>query len=156
MTHSRLFGPQILRVALSTAVVTLTVAGAVTAWAQGQPPGAVPASKLSEDEKARRLAERDRYKQEAIRLSQAENIEETTAAFEKKLAIEREVLGNLHEDVVGSLQVLAFIHEFRADWLAARKALAEVVAIRERQPERKNWRIGDARRASPTLTAELQ
>ena len=60
MIQSRLFGPRILRVPLATALVISAVLGAVTAWAQGQPPGPVTAPKLSEAERARQLAERDR------------------------------------------------------------------------------------------------
>ena len=68
-----------------------------------------------------------------------------------KLAIEREVLGELHEDVVGSLEYLARLHELGKDRAAARKALAEVLSIRERQPDRKDWRIGDAPGRWPIL-----
>ena len=151
MIHSRLFGRQILTAPLATVLVTLIVSGAVTAWVRRQPPGAVPASKLSETEKARRLAERDRYNEEATKLAEAGNLEETMTAFGMKLAIEREVLGELHEDVVGSLEYLARLHELGKDRAAARKALAEVLSIRERQPDRKDWRIGDVRRALADL-----
>ena len=34
----------------------------------------------------------------------------------------------------------------RGDWAAARKALTEVLAIRQRQPDRRDWRIADAKR----------
>jgi CHAT domain-containing protein/tetratricopeptide (TPR) repeat protein len=134
-----------------SALVISVVLGATTAWAQGQPPGPASDSKLCEAEKARRLAERDRYKQEAIRLGEAGKLDEMFAVLGKALAIEREVLSELHEDVVGSLEALAIMHEFLEDWAAARKALTEVLAIRERQPDRKDWRIGDAGRALANL-----
>ena len=55
MIQSRLLGPQILRVPLATVLVIPAVLGAATAWAQGQPPWPVPASRLSEAERARQL-----------------------------------------------------------------------------------------------------
>ncbi len=120
-------------------------------WPRASLPDRCPHPKLSEAERARRLQERDRYEQEAAKLYRAGKLEETIAAFEKKLAIEREVLGELHEDVVDSLESLDWFQEAREDWTAARKALAEVLAIRQRQPDRKDWRIADARRAVADL-----
>ncbi len=86
-----------------------------------------------------------------IKLAQAGKLDEAVAAVVKELAVTREVQGELHEDVVGSLAFLARIHEAREDWAAARKALTEVLAIRERQPDQKEWRIADARRALADL-----
>ncbi len=151
MIPSRLLGPRILRVPFATVLLISAVLGASTAWAEGQPPGPVPAPRLSEPERIRKLAERDRYQQEAIRHAQANKVEESITAFGKKLAIEREVLGELHEDVVGSLVILARLHELNEDWAAARKALAEVLAIRQPQPDQKDWRNADARRTLADL-----
>ncbi len=134
-----------------TALIVSAVIGAGTAWAQGQPPGPAPASKLSEAERVRKLAERDRYKQEANRQAQAGNLEETLNALGKELAIERDVLGELHQDVVDSLNLLARFQEAGEDWVAARKSLTEVIRIRQSQPDRKDWRIADARRALADL-----
>jgi len=146
MIPCRLFGSPILTVPHVTALVTAAVFGAATAWAQGQPAGAVPAFKLSEAERARQLQERDGYKQEANRLFQSGKLDETAAVLVKMLTVERRVLGELHEKVAGSLALLARVHELREDWAAARKALTEVLVIRERQPNQKDWRIADARR----------
>jgi CHAT domain-containing protein/tetratricopeptide (TPR) repeat protein len=143
-----------IRISILHVVTGLVISaglGAATAWPQDPSPGPAPGSKLSQAEKARRLAERDRYQQEADRQAQAGNLEESINALGKELAIEREVLGELHEDVVGSLKYLAYLHELGEDWAAARKALAEVLAIRARQPNRKDWRLGDARRALADL-----
>ncbi len=151
MIHSRLFGPRILRVPLATALVISAVLGAGDRVGPGSTSGPVPASKLSEAERARQLAERDGTEQEVIKLARPAKLEEAVTAAVKELAIEREVLGELHEDVVGSLEFLARMHECDEDWAAARKALTEVLAIRQRQPDRKDWRIGDARRALADL-----
>ena len=151
MIPSRLFEPRILRVPLATALVISAVLGAGTAWAQGQPRGPAHTPKLSEVERARRLAERDRYKQEANRQAQAGNLEETLNALGKELAIERDVLGEFHQDVVDSLNLLARFQEAGEDWAAARNSLTEVIRIRQSQPDRKDWRIADARRALADL-----
>ena len=75
----------------------------MTREGQGQPPGPVSAPRLSEAERARQLEERDRIRAEAIKLAQAGKLDEAVAAAVKELAVTREVLGELHEDVVGSL-----------------------------------------------------
>jgi tetratricopeptide (TPR) repeat protein len=147
MIPSRLLGPPILRVPLAIVLVISAVLGASTAWAQGQPPGSVPAPKLSEAERAQQLQERDQIKAELMRLAQAGKLDEAVAAAEKELAVSREVRGELHEDVVGSLGFLARLQEARENWAAARNALTEVIDIRQRQPAGKDWRIADARRA---------
>jgi hypothetical protein len=67
------------------------------------------------------------------------------AAWQKKLAIDREVYGDTHEVVAGSLHVLARIHEARATFAPARKAREEVLAIRTRLDGAKHWRVTDAR-----------
>jgi len=151
MIQSRLLGPQILRVPLATALVLSAVLGASTAWTQSQPPGPVPAPKLSEAERAQKFQQRDRLRAEAIKLARAGKLDKALATATNVLAIERRVLGELHEDVVGSLQFLAALQEARRDWAAARKPLTEVLTIRQRQPDQKDWRIADARRALADL-----
>ena len=68
-----------------------------------------------------------------------------------RLAIEREWPGELSEDVAESLGFLSRLHEDRGDWAAARRALQDRLVLRERQPDRKDWRVGDARRALADL-----
>ena len=50
------------------------------------------------------------------------------------------------------------MQEAARDWAEAGKALTEVLAIRQRQPDQKDWRIADARRALADLDqrAELR
>ena len=97
------------------------------------------------------IQERDRLRAEVIKLAQASKLDEAVLPLEKVLALTRELRGELHEDVVGSLEIIARMHELRDDWAAARKALTEVLAIRQRQPDQKDWRIADARRAVADL-----
>src|SRR5262245_36922550 len=65
-----------------------------------------------------RLRERDRYGAEARKLRQAGKLPEAIATAEKMLAVEREVFGNFHEDVAGSLEQIAGMHERREDLTA--------------------------------------
>ena len=59
------------------------------------PPATVPG--LSEVERTARLEEAGRYKQESLKLANSGKLEEAVVATRKRLAIEREVLGELHE-----------------------------------------------------------
>src|SRR5438552_7614587 len=94
-----------------------------------------------------RLKERDRYGAEAQKLRQAGKLPEAIAAAEKMLAIEREVFGNFHEEVAGSLEQIAEMQEQREDFAGAPKARQEVLAIRAKLHGDKHWRVTDARLA---------
>src|SRR5205085_1879511 len=72
---------------------------------------------------------------------------EAIAAAEKMLAIEREVFGNLHEDVAGSLGYIALMQGEKGDFAAAKKARQEVLAICTKRHGDDHWRVADARRA---------
>src|SRR5262249_43315176 len=94
-----------------------------------------------------RLKERDRYAAQAEKLWRAGKQAEAIAAWEQKLAIEREVFGEAHEEVAESLEQLAGLHEAREDFPAARKVRREVLALRSRLHGEKDWRVTDARLA---------
>jgi tetratricopeptide (TPR) repeat protein/CHAT domain-containing protein len=98
-------------------------------------------------EQRERLKERDRLAAEAGKLLEEGKLAATVTAWEKKLAIERQVFGDLHEAVVQSLQGLAGLHEFREDFAAARKARKEVLALCRKLHGDKDWRVTDARLA---------
>ncbi len=100
MIPSRSLVPRISRVALVTALMVSAVPGAASARGQGQTSEPAPKSKLSDAERVRKLAERDRYWQEANRLYQAGKLEDAVSALMRELAIDREVLGGMHEQVV--------------------------------------------------------
>ncbi len=151
MIPCRLIGPWISRSLLATVLVIATLLGASPAWAQGEPRRPALAPKLSEAEKDPPLRERDRLRVVVVRLAQAGKLNGAVDAAMKELEFTRTIVGELHEDVISSVQMLAKLHEARADWAAARKALQEVMTIRERQPNRRDWRIADARRALADL-----
>jgi len=69
-----------------------------------------PAKELSPDQK-QQLKERDRLAAEAQKQQQADKPAEAITAMEKVLVIERQVFGNDHDEVVGSLEHLALLHE---------------------------------------------
>src|SRR5262245_12395620 len=99
---------------------------------------------LTEEQKAK-LKERDRLAAEAERLGGAGKLDEMVALWEKKLAIERAVFGELHEEVATSLAELGWMHETREDFGAARKARREVLTLRTKMHGEKDWRVTDAR-----------
>ena len=151
MLPSRLLGPRILRVPFVTVLVISAALGASTAWAQGQPSGRVAAPRLSKAERARRIQKRDQIRAEKFKLANAGKLDEAVTATMQELAVTRSVLGGLHEDLVDSLKFLARLQEMRGDWEAARKALTDVLTIRQRQPDQKDGEIADVRRALADL-----
>ncbi|HLJ93426.1 MAG TPA: CHAT domain-containing tetratricopeptide repeat protein [Gemmataceae bacterium] len=96
-------------------------------------------------EQQQQLKERDRYAAETGTLRAQGKLAEAIAACEKMLAIERAVFGDVHEDVVGSLEQLAQMHEQRQEFAAAHQALAEVLQIRIQLHGKEDWRVADAR-----------
>src|SRR5437870_13138201 len=117
-----------IRIAILHVVTGLVISaglGAATAWSQNPAAGPAPAAKCSQAERARRLAERDRMRAGVIKLARSGKLDEAAAEAVKELAVTREVMGELHEDLVSSLTLMARLHEARADWAAARKALTE-------------------------------
>jgi CHAT domain-containing protein/tetratricopeptide (TPR) repeat protein len=100
-----------------------------------------------EAERAGRFQERDRHRSQAMRLATSGKLDDAVREVEEVLAIERQVLGEFSNDVAVTLGVLAKIHVDREDWESAHKALQDELSVLERQPDRKDWRLGDARRA---------
>ena len=144
--QSRLSRPWISSVRHVSALLIPAVVIGSAAWAQGQPPASVPAPpRLSEAERPLRIQERDQRRAAIIELARAGKLDEAAALSEKEVAAARNVTGENHEDLVRALQFLAGLQEARQDWAAARGALAEVLAIREHQPDRKDWQIAEAR-----------
>jgi Flp pilus assembly protein TadD len=123
----------------------------VTTRGQEVVPPQAAASRSSDTVQARRIEEGDRYLREAEERFQSGRVAEAIAILGKKLAIEREELGTGHENVVSTLKTRAWWLEGQGDRLAARKDLEEVLAIREHEPDRKEWRITDAHRALQDL-----
>jgi CHAT domain-containing protein/Tfp pilus assembly protein PilF len=94
-----------------------------------------------------RLDQRDKLKAESHKLAAASKLAEALLQANKALDIEREILGDLHEDVAGSLQWLADLREARTEWAAARQARQEVLTIQTKLHGAGDWRVTDARLA---------
>jgi CHAT domain-containing protein/tetratricopeptide (TPR) repeat protein len=94
-----------------------------------------------------RLKERNRYNAEARKLETEGRRAEAIAAVEKALAIERDVLGNQHADVAGSLRWLCEVRAEQGDFVGARQAGEECLAIETRRVGAGHWQTLDARLA---------
>lgn len=93
------------------------------------------------------IGQRDRHDRAAQELRDKGQLPEALGEILRMLAIEREVLGNENDDVVGSLKRLAEIHELRDDFTAACKARDEAFAIQMKRFTPNHWRVTDARLA---------
>ena len=129
---------------LACALLALALGAGVGRPAPAEPPLTA--------EQRERLRERDRLAAESIKLWNAGKKAEAIAALKKQLAIEREVLGANHQDVIKSqheldhsLEVLADEHDEHEQFDAARKVRREVLALRQALYEDKHWRVTDAR-----------
>jgi tetratricopeptide (TPR) repeat protein len=92
-----------------------------------------------------RLKERDRLAAKAKEFFEKRNSPEMLAAWKKKLAIEREIFGDVNAEVADSLVRLAWMHEVGNDFQAAAKARQEVVIIRTKLHGARDWRVTDAK-----------
>ena len=119
------------------------LAGPAQPGATAGQPGEKP-KPLTAEQQAR-LKEGNHLAAEAKKLYQMGKLAEAVAAWQKKLAIDREVYGDVHEQVAQSVAELARIHELREDFPAARKARKEALAIRVKLHGEKDWRVTDAR-----------
>ena len=61
--------------------------------------------------------------EQVIRLAQAGKLDDAAAEAMKELAVTRELMGELHEEAISSLDLLARLHEAGGEPAAARKAL---------------------------------
>jgi CHAT domain-containing protein/tetratricopeptide (TPR) repeat protein len=124
---------QVLRYTGAILILWLTIAGQAR-------PDEPPPKPLTEEQKAK-LKECERLAKEAQHLGAAGKLDEMVAVWEKKLAIERAVFGDVHEEVSRSLGTLGRIHEMRGDFDAARKARKEDLALQAKLHGDKDWRV---------------
>ena len=93
-----------------------------------------------------RLKERDAFKLECRQHRQAGKLAEAIEATQKMLAIEREVFGEEHDEVLDSMDFLAQRQRDFDDFAAARKTREEILEIRRKVSGIDHWRTADARR----------
>ena len=99
-----------------------------------------------------RLKERDAFKQQCREHRQSGNLAEAIEAAKKMLAIEREVFGDEHDEVLDSMDFLAQRQIDHDDFAAARKTREQILAIRRKVSGVDHWRTADARRALEHVT----
>jgi CHAT domain-containing protein len=103
------------------------------------------AKKLAIENEVYRLPERARYAAESKGLRQAGKLPQAIDAWQRKIAVEREVFGNAHEEVVDSLLYLTAVQEAAEDFTAERKTGDEILTLRTQLYGEKDWRVMDAR-----------
>ena len=101
---------------------------------------------LTEGQK-QRLKERDAFESEYLELLQLGKYAESLVPAEKMLAIGKEVLGDEHDDVVRSLEVIAQTYEKLEDFNSAKGVRERILAIRLRVSGKDHWKSLDAQRA---------
>jgi CHAT domain-containing protein/Tfp pilus assembly protein PilF len=91
------------------------------------------------------LREVKRLSDQAEALRQAGKLAEAVAALEKILALDRELFGNVHEEVADALEQLADLHLEREAFGPARTARQERLEIRKKLSGEKHYTVTDAR-----------
>ncbi len=118
---------------------------AIVCFAPHAATSAEPQPPLTAAQQERRK-ERDRLFENAKKVYAAGDGANAIAAAQKMLAIDRELYGNVDDDVAGGLAWLADMHEDRDEFPAARKARDEVLTIRIKQHGPDHVLVEDARR----------
>jgi CHAT domain-containing protein/Tfp pilus assembly protein PilF len=112
-----------------------------TAPAEPAQPVRLTAEQQKQLEQARTLGE------QALKLWRQKKPGEAISAWQKKLELERKVLGQDHPTVAASLGQLARLHEVQNDFAAAGQALRAVLDIQTRRFGKDHWQVTDARLA---------
>jgi CHAT domain-containing protein/Flp pilus assembly protein TadD len=124
-------------------LIALQLNSAVTPL-RGEPPTA--GVELS-DAQQQRLKERDSFEVECLELRKLGKLAESLGPARKMLAIEKEVLGDWHDDVVRSLELIAQTCESLEDFDLAKDARQQILTIRQKVSGNTHWRSQDAERA---------
>jgi CHAT domain-containing protein len=112
---------------------------------------AEPVQSSLSPEQRQKLKERDRLQVEVQKQESGGRLAEAIAAARKKLALERQVFGEVREDVAGTLGWLARLCQQHGDFAAARQAAREALAVRVKLDGPGHWRTTDARLALADL-----
>ena len=130
------------RPCLAARVACLLIPTLSLAPLAAEPPKPAPTAEQQE-----KLKEGNRLSREVNRLQREGKLAEAIAVAEKMLAIDRQVFGDVHADVAVSLEWLAWMHEQREDFAAARKARQEVLSICIKLQAETHWKVTHARLA---------
>ncbi len=108
-------------------------------------PGAPPKPAVTKEQQEK-LKERDQLEEEIKKLRALGKLAEAISRAQKIVAIERQVLGNVQDDLADSLALLADLQEEQEDFPGARKAREEVLALRTKLHGNEHWMVSDAQR----------
>jgi CHAT domain-containing protein/Tfp pilus assembly protein PilF len=136
---------------VGSVLVLSVLPGAPHARAQDPPAKDGSTESLPAFESSQWLADQAALYREIVRLRRAGKWDEVEALTIKMVARPREIMGEFAEETIVALGRLASLYKERENWPAARKILEEIRSLRERQPDRKDWKVGDARRAVADL-----
>jgi CHAT domain-containing protein/tetratricopeptide (TPR) repeat protein len=99
------------------------------------------------EEKSLKLREGMQRFQRGKKVASEGKLAEAISEVEKALAIAHEVLGEDHDNVMVSLELLADLYEAKDDFTSAIRARDQVLAIARRRRDVPPWKITDARLA---------
>ncbi|HEY5312411.1 MAG TPA: tetratricopeptide repeat protein, partial [Pirellulales bacterium] len=137
-------------------VLVVLLACSPAADAQESPGGpaaaAAPQSAASKAELAAALQQRDRYDRETRQHAAAGRWDEAIATALEMLAIERQVLGDEHEEADGSREWLAGLYALAGQSAAAEKMARQLLERRVRQFGAEHWRT----RSSKDLLKQVE
>jgi CHAT domain-containing protein len=132
------------RVCRTITLASLAVILASLPRAIGQAPAAPKSSPPLTAQQQERLKKRDPLGKQAKELKAQGKLPEAIKAAEAVLEIEREVLGETSDDAIGSLELLAQLHQDCEDWEKAKKARGEVLDLRTKMLPKDPWKVIDA------------
>jgi CHAT domain-containing protein/Tfp pilus assembly protein PilF len=130
---------------IGSALVLSVLLGALHARAQDPPAEEDSTADFRGVERARWRVDRERLRVEMLVRVKAGQWDEAVALGKQQVARSREIMGEFDDETFTALNRLAAFYAGREDWASARKTLEEVIALRERQPARKEWKVRDAR-----------
>ena len=107
--------------------------------------GTDPQSQEKESPDKEKLSHRDALLKRVQEFKKAGKYEEAISVTNQVLAIEREVFGESHEEVVGTLIFLAGLYEQLDQLPDAEKLLREILDIQTKQFGKDHWMVIDAR-----------
>ena len=103
--------------------VSCAIALLLSLASAAEPPALTP-------QQQEKLKERDRLLKEGLALRDTGKFAEAIKVMEQSLAIDREVLGNVHPNVAYTLLEVAALHREREDFAASHKAFEELRTVR--------------------------
>src|SRR5687768_11191983 len=103
------------------------------------------AAKLSKEERAKLIKERDGLRDQALALDKQGQTAKAIAAVEEMIGLERRIFGETHQELIGSYAWLAPKQERAGDLAAGKKSWSELVRLRAALLGGTHWQTANAR-----------